>query len=74
LKIIEKVKDRRKQYYIDNKEKIKQYNYDYQKQYCTDNKEKLNEYKKQHYLKTKGRKLTHKTALLIDPAPLAIDP
>ncbi len=66
----EKVKDHRKQYYIDNKEKLRQYNNDYQKQYWIDNKEKLNEYKKQYYLKNKA----HKTALLIDPAPLAIDP
>jgi len=45
----------RKQYYIDNKEKIKEYN----KQYCIDNEEKIKEYRKgyrrQYHIKNREK-------------------
>jgi hypothetical protein len=52
----------KKQYYIDNKEKVKQYakhyyekNYDKIKQYRIDNKDKINERNKQYYINNKDK-------------------
>ena len=47
----EKIKEYNKQYHIDNKEKIKEYN----KQYHIDNKEKQNERSKQYHIDNKEK-------------------
>ena len=47
----EKLKEIRKQYYLDNKEKKKQY----QKQWSLDNKEKKKQYQKQYHLDNKEK-------------------
>ena len=47
-----------KEYYLKNKDKIKEYNKEYMKDYNQKNKEKIKEQKKQYYLKNK---------LIIDP-------
>ena len=51
----EKLKEIRKQYYLDNKEKKKQY----QKQYWLDNKEKKKQYQKQYWLDNKEKNKEH---------------
>tara|TARA_R110000796_G_C14431272_1_gene421185 strand:+ start:61 stop:831 length:771 start_codon:yes stop_codon:yes gene_type:complete len=49
----EKVIEQRKQYAINNKDKLKEKH----KQYCIDNKEKVIEYSKQYYIKNKEKQL-----------------